>query len=94
MSCSLDMLSEEEEEEEGKKDVRGARHIKAYFWSIVVCPLTLQSFLLSPKTYGNSFHGVGLFLRCTLWQSMVLLASKIQRVFSRWRLLSYQNYYW
>jgi hypothetical protein len=39
MSCSLDMLSEEE----GKKDVRGARHIKAYFWSIVVCPLTLHS---------------------------------------------------
>lgn len=34
---------------------------------------TTQSFLLSPKSYGNSFHGVGLFLRCTLWQSMVLL---------------------
>jgi hypothetical protein len=34
---------------------------------------TTQSFLLSPKSYGNSFHGVGLFLKCTLWQSMVLL---------------------
>jgi hypothetical protein len=75
MSCSLDMLSEEEEEE-GKKDVRGARCAAYESLLLEHCGLssyTTQSFLLSPKTYGNSFHGVGLFLKCTLWQSMVLL---------------------
>jgi hypothetical protein len=92
-SCSLDALPEEEE---GKRDVRGGYHIKAYFWSIMIHPSTLHSLSCSLQKHPLAYRMVlGLFHKPSPTKRWfccsVLLASKIRKVYGRCRLLSYEK---